>query len=65
MGRIRLTPEGRARAGVLAGGLLITVGIGLGIDLAAALMVGGVLLVVYCLLLTDVDLLDRDGGDGP
>ncbi|MFI7394020.1 hypothetical protein [Streptomyces tendae] len=65
MGRIRLTPEGRARAGVLAGGLLITVGVGLGIDLAAALMVGGVLLVVYCLLLTDVDLLDRDGGDGP
>lgn len=65
MGRIRLTPEGRARAGVLAGGALVTVGVGLGLDLAAALMVGGVLLVVYCLLLTDVDLLDRDGGDGP
>ncbi|MFD5294776.1 hypothetical protein ACFWJU_06170 [Streptomyces mutabilis] len=65
MGRIRLTPEGRARAGVLAGGALVTVGVGLGIDLAAALMVGGVLLVIYCLLLTDVDLLDRDGGDGP
>ncbi|MGW4950662.1 hypothetical protein [Streptomyces parvulus] len=65
MGRIRLTPEGRARAGVLAGGGLITAGVGVGIDLAAALLVGGILLVVYFLLLTDVDLLDRDGGDGP
>jgi hypothetical protein len=36
-----------------------------GVDLAAGLMVGGLLLVAYCLFLADVDLLDRDGGAGP
>lgn len=64
MGRLRLTRAGRARAGVLTGGGLITAGVGVGLDLAAGLMVGGMLLVLYCLFLADVDLLDRDGG-GP
>jgi hypothetical protein len=49
---------------VLTGGALITAGIWRGVDLAAGLTVGGILLVLYFLLLTDVDLLDRDGGDG-
>lgn len=62
MGRIRMTRVGRARAGVLAGGGMVTAGVWTGIDLAAGLMVGGILLVVYCLFLTDVDLRDRDGG---
>ncbi|MDX3585974.1 hypothetical protein [Streptomyces europaeiscabiei] len=64
MGRVRLTRVGRARAGVLTGGGMITAGVWVGIDLAAGLMAGGMLLVLYCLLLADVDLLDRDGG-GP
>jgi hypothetical protein len=59
-----MTPAGRARAGVLAGGGLITAGVWRGVDLAAGLMVGGILLVLFFLLLVDVDLLDRDGGDG-
>ncbi|MEU0458496.1 hypothetical protein ABZ322_37275 [Streptomyces sp. NPDC006129] len=65
MGRVRVTPASRARAGVLAGSGMITAGVWLGIDLPAGLMVGGILLVLYCLLLTDVDLLDRDGGESP
>lgn len=64
MGRLRLTRVGRARAGVMTGGGMVTAGVWVGIDLAAGLMVGGILLILYCLLLTDVDLLDRDGG-GP
>jgi hypothetical protein len=43
-----MTPAGRARAGVLTGGALITAGVWRGIDLAAGLMVGGILLVLYC-----------------
>lgn len=58
MDRFRLTRAGWARAGILAGGGMTTAGIGLGIDLAAALMVGGVLLVLFCLFVADM------GGDG-
>lgn len=61
MGRLRMTPSGRARAGVLAGGAMAAVGSGLGIGLAAGLVVGGVLLVAYCLLLTDVHAGDGGG----
>jgi hypothetical protein len=43
---------------------MVTAGVWAGVDLSAGLMVGGILLILYCLLLTDVDLLDRDGG-GP
>lgn len=64
MGRVRLTREACARAGVLTGGGMVTAGVWVGVDLAAGLMVGGILLVLYCLFLADVDLLDRDGG-GP
>ncbi|WP_409469070.1 hypothetical protein [Streptomyces sp. HC307] len=62
MGRIRMTPAGRARAGVLAGGAMAAVGSGLGLGLAVGLVVGGVLLVAYCLLLANVD---ADDGGGP
>ncbi|MEV5163847.1 hypothetical protein AB0K66_04360 [Streptomyces werraensis] len=65
MGRVRVTAETRARAGVLTGCGMVTAGVWLGIDLAAGLMVGGILLVLYCLLLTDVGLRDRDGGERP
>ncbi|WP_171117799.1 MULTISPECIES: hypothetical protein [unclassified Streptomyces] len=61
MGRIRVTPAGRARAGVVSGGAMAAVGAGLGLGLAVGLVVGGVLLVAYCLLLQDVD---ADGGGG-
>ena len=54
MGGVRVTRAAWARVGVLAGGVMVTAGIGLGVDLAAALMTGGILLIVYCLLLTDV-----------
>ncbi|MYU24753.1 hypothetical protein [Streptomyces sp. SID8352] len=63
MGGLRLTTEGRARAGVGGGGLLITAGIGLGAGLAAALITGGVLLAAYCLFFTDVGPGSRDGGE--
>lgn len=63
MGRLRLTRAAWARAGVLAGGGLFTAGVWVGLDLAAALMVGGMLIVAYCLLLTDVD--GRHDGGGP
>ncbi|MGW0821826.1 hypothetical protein [Streptomyces sp. NPDC002845] len=62
MGRVRMTPARRARAGVLAGGVMVSAGAGLGLGLAVGLVVGGVLLAVYCLLLTDVD---RGEGGGP
>ncbi|MBQ1096330.1 hypothetical protein KBY55_09560 [Streptomyces sp. b94] len=63
MGRIRLTPVARARAGVMTGGALVAVGAGLGLGLAVGLAVAGVLLVAYCLLLMDVG--PSAGGDGP
>ncbi|MEU8537526.1 hypothetical protein OH540_21290 [Streptomyces sp. BPPL-273] len=59
MGRVRLTRAGWSRAGVLAGGAMAASGTGLGWGLAVGLVVGGVLLVAYCLLLTDTD------GGGP
>lgn len=55
MGRVRVTRAGMARLGVLSGGGLFTAGVWQAIDVAAGLMVGGVLLVAYCLLLMDVD----------
>lgn len=55
MGRVRVSTRAVSRAGVLTGGALVTAGIWVGVDLAAALMVAGVLLVAYCLLLIDVD----------
>lgn len=61
MGRVRLTPAVRARTGVVTGGVMVAVGAGLGVSLAVGLVVAGVLLVAYCLLLTDVP----DGSDGP
>jgi uncharacterized membrane protein AbrB (regulator of aidB expression) len=44
-----------ARLGVLSGGGLFTAGVWQAIDVPAGLMTGGMLLVAYCLLLTDVD----------
>jgi hypothetical protein len=38
---------------------MVTAGVWVGIDLAAGLMVGGMLLVAYCLFLADTD------GGGP
>ncbi|ROQ69181.1 hypothetical protein EDD93_3678 [Streptomyces sp. 840.1] len=55
MGRVRVSARTRARAGVFSGGALVTAGVWVGVDLAAALMVAGVLLVAYCLLVMDVD----------
>ncbi|MBP2583389.1 hypothetical protein J3A78_003867 [Streptomyces sp. PvR006] len=57
MGRIRVSRRSWARLGVLVGGGMVAAGVGFGIDLAAALMVGGMELVAYCLLVADV------GGD--
>ncbi|MFI8254088.1 hypothetical protein [Streptomyces filamentosus] len=57
MGRVRVSRRSWARLGVLVGGGMVAVGIGIGIDPAAALMVGGMELVAYCLLVADV------GGD--
>lgn len=59
MGRVRLTRVAWSRAGVLAGGAMTASGSGLGWGLAVGLMVGGVLLVAYCLFLADAD------GGGP
>lgn len=56
MGRVRMNRAAWARAGVLAGGGAVTTGVGLATDLAAALMVGGGMLIAYCLLLLDLDL---------
>ena len=61
MGRVRMTRPALARAGVVAGGGLFTAGIGLAIDLPAALMTAGAGLVVYCLLLMDVGTGDGGG----
>lgn len=58
MGRIRLTRAGWARVGVLAGGGMVATGSGLALGVAAALVVGGVLLATYCLFVSDV------GGEG-
>jgi hypothetical protein len=44
-----------ARAGVLAGGLVSSLGVGLATDLAAGLMAGGGVLAAWCLFLADVD----------
>jgi hypothetical protein len=61
VGRIPVTRAALARAGVVLGGLLFVAGILLAIDVAAALMTAGVLMVVYCLLLADVDPPDTAG----
>ncbi|MFE5258244.1 hypothetical protein [Streptomyces coelicoflavus] len=63
MGRIRLTPVARARAGVMTGGVMVAAGTGLGFGVAVGLTVAGVLLVAYCLLLMDVG--SGAGGDSP
>lgn len=60
MGRLRLTRAGRARVGVLTGGAMAASGAGLGLGLAVGLVVGGVLLVAYCLLLADTDTRAKD-----
>ncbi|CBG71878.1 putative secreted protein [Streptomyces scabiei 87.22] len=44
---------------MLTGGAMAASGAGLGLGLAVGLVVGGVLLVTYCLLLADT------GGGGP
>lgn len=59
MGRLRLTRAARARVGVLLGGAMTASGAGLKLGLAVGLVVGGVLLVAYCLLVADTD------GGGP
>ncbi|MFE7236095.1 hypothetical protein ACFVAF_36885 [Streptomyces sp. NPDC057596] len=56
-----MTPALRARAGVLTGGAMAAAGAGLGLGLAVGLVVGGVLLVAYCLLLMDVNAGDGGG----
>lgn len=61
MGRVRMTPVARARAGVMTGGALVAAGAGFGLGLAVGLVVAGVLLVAYCLLLMDVSASDRGG----
>ncbi|MFF2009164.1 hypothetical protein ACFVWY_08835 [Streptomyces sp. NPDC058195] len=63
MDRLRLTRAALARTGVIAGGGLFTTGVGLAVDLSAALMAAGVLLVTYCLVLMDVG--DPGDGGGP
>lgn len=55
MGLLRMSPLLLARLGVVAGCLLFVVGVGLAIDLPAALMTAGILLVGGCLVLIDVD----------
>lgn len=55
MVRIRVTRAARAQAGVLAGGAMVAAGCGLALGLAAGLVAGGLLLMSFCLLLTDVD----------
>lgn len=65
MGRVRVTRTVLARAGVVAGGGLFTVGIGLAVDLAAALMTAGLGLGAYCLLLMDVAPPKERRGEGP
>lgn len=62
MGRIRLTRAARARGGVLTGGGMVASGAGLAMGLPLGLIVGGVLLVAYCLLLADTDGPEKDGG---
>jgi hypothetical protein len=49
------------RAGVLAGGLVSSTGVGLAIDLPAGLMVGGGVLAAWCLFLADVDPAEGGG----
>lgn len=65
MGRVRVTRTVLARAGVVTGGGLFTVGIGLAVDLAAALMTAGLGLGAYCLLLMDVAPPKERRGEGP
>lgn len=55
MVRVRLSRYARARAGYLAGMLLIVVGIFLAEGLAAALIVAGINVAVSFLLLYDVE----------
>lgn len=61
MGRLSVSRAAWARLGVVLGGALFVAGILLAIDAAAALMTAGVLTVVYCLLLADVDPPDTAG----
>ncbi len=40
---------------------MVAVGVGLAVDLPASLMVGGIELIVYCLLVADVEPADGGG----
>lgn len=54
MGRLRMSGKSLARCGVLLGGLVAAIGVGLALDLAAALMTGGIMFASWCLFLPDV-----------
>ncbi|MCT9932437.1 hypothetical protein N5079_19740 [Planotetraspora sp. A-T 1434] len=59
---IRLSRLAWARLGYAVGCLVGCVGLGMAVDVAAALMVGGGLLAVSCLLLVEVGELRKPGG---
>lgn len=65
MGRVRVSRATRARAGVVAGGVLAAAGAGLALGAAVGLVAAGVGLVAYCLLLMDVDAPDDGRRRGP
>lgn len=52
---MRVAPVQVARGGFAAGCLVAVVGVGLAAGLALALIVGGVVLAVACLVLVEVD----------
>lgn len=62
MGVLRVSPLALSRLGVALGCLLFVVGIGLAVDLAAALMTAGCQLAAGCLVLIDVDKRDEKEG---
>lgn len=64
MGRLRVSKQTRARWGVLAGGWTACAGVGLAMDLAAALMAGGTVFAAWCLFLADVDPAEGGGKEG-
>jgi hypothetical protein len=62
VGRVRVMAV-VARAGVLAGGLVSSVGAGLALGAAAGLVAGGAVLAVWCLFVADVGHGEGGGRD--
>lgn len=61
MGRVRVTPETRARSAITLGGVAVAGGVGWELGFGWGVLVGGVVCIGYGLWVVDVDEPKRGG----